>query len=124
MSDLEPRPSIDQAMRDEFGTPQNLVSYPDLFGDRMFLDHTKWNGVPVMLSTLLENGKIIVIGTPAYQIVIGNRPRTDVELAGYWARRQVQLGLADVLDWLGERVIPWPPVTGAEILDGIRRGLM
>jgi hypothetical protein len=103
---------------------QNLVSYPDLFGDHLFLDHTKWHGVPVTLSTLVVDGHVVWIGTPPQQVIIGSRPRTDLELAGYYARWRVQAGLADVLEWLGERVIPMPPVTGAEVLDGIRRGLI
>jgi hypothetical protein len=56
--------------------------------------------------------------------MIGSKPRTEDELARYYWRWRVQVGLADVLEWLGERVSPMPPVTGAEILDGIRRGLM
>lgn len=104
--------------------PQNLVSYPDLFGDRLFLDHTKWHGIPVTLSTVLVDGQVMAIGTPPRQFIIGSRPRTDLELAGYAARALVQQGLADVLAWLGERPLPWPPVTGAEVLDGIRRGIV
>ena len=104
--------------------PPNLVSYPDLFGETLFLDHTKWHGVPVTLSTLIPDGQVIAIGTPPIQYLIGSRPRTELELAGYAARRAVQAGLADVLAWLGERPLPWPPVTGAEVLDGIRRGIV
>lgn len=120
--DLEPRPSIDQALTDEFGPMETVISLEGFPG--MYLDHGKWHGIPVTLSTLLPSGQMMVIGTPPQQIIIGNRPHTELELAGYWARRYVQEQLADVLEWLGERVIPWPPVTGREILDGIRRGLI
>lgn len=103
---------------------QNLVSYPDLFGDQLFLDHTKWHGVPVTLSTLIPDGQVVAIGTPPIQFLIGSCPRTELDLAGYAARCAVQAGLADVLAWLGERPLPWPPVTGAEVLAGIRRGIV
>lgn len=103
---------------------QNLRSYPDLFGDRMFLDHDKWHGVPVTLTTALEDGTVMAIGTPTVQFLIGSKPRTEVELARYHARWLVQNGLRDVVEWLGERVTPERPVTGAEILDGIRRRLI
>lgn len=105
--------------------PQNLVSFPDVFGeDRLFLDSLRWHGVPVSLTTLIPDGQIVYIGTPPVQIMVGSKPRTQIELARYAARCAVQAGLRDVLEWLGERPLPWPPVTGAEILDGIRRGLM
>lgn len=54
------------------------------------------------------------------QMVIGTRPLTDLEKAGQEARLVVRRGLADVLEWLGQRVDNTPP-TSAEILDGLRR---
>lgn len=119
MSVPDHRPSIDQAMRDEFGPMQTIVTRPGL---GTFLDHTLWNGVPVTLSTLLEDGTVIMLGQR--QIIIGSRPRTEIELVRYHARWIVQTGLSDVLEWIGERVIPERPVTGAEILDGIRKRLI
>ena len=103
---------------------QNLVSYPEIFGDRLFLDSTVWHGVPVALTTLIPDGQVVWIGEPLRQVMVGCKPRTDLELAGYAARCAVQHGLADVLEWLGERPLPFPPVTGAEVLDGFRRGLI
>lgn len=102
--------------------PQTVVSLDGFPG--LYLDHTKWHGVPVTLSTMMVDGQVIAIGTPPRQIMIGCRPRTQLELAGYAARCAVQRGLIDVLDWLGERPLPWPPVTSAELLDGIRRGIV
>ena len=99
--------------------PQNIVTLPGL---GTFLDHTLWNGVPVTLSTLVEDGTVIMLGRR--QIIIGSRPRTPIELDRYRARWIVQTGLRDVVEWLGERVIPERPVTGQEILDGIRRGIV
>ena len=102
--------------------PQNLVSDPEIFGNRLFLDSAVVHGVPVALTTMVPDGKVICIGKPLRQIMIGSKPRTELELAGYWARCYVQAGLRDVLEWLGEKPLPWPPVTGQEILDRMRRG--
>lgn len=107
----------------DHATPlQNIVTIEGLPG--LWLDHAQWLGVPVTLSTTLIDGQMIAIGTPPRQFIIGSRPRTQIGLAGYAARCAVQRGLIDVLDWLGERPLPWPPVTGAEILNGIRRGIV
>ena len=59
----------------------------------------------------------------AIRTVTARRTRRNM-LAGYAARCAVQRGLADVLEWLGERPLPWPPVTGSEVLEGFRRGLI
>lgn len=106
------------------GPLANLTSYDGLPGT--YLDSGRWHGVPYTASTLVPDGQVIHIhiGRPTQQIIIGTCPWTDKQRRAYEARWYVQNGLRDVLEWLGEPVLPERPVTGAEILDGIRRRLI
>lgn len=98
--------------------PQTVVSIDGFPG--LYLDNGLWNGVPVMASTLVPDGQVLMLGAPTKQVVIGVRPLTELERARYRAKWLVQNGLRDVLTWLGERVTPEEPVTGAEIMTAIR----
>lgn len=89
-------------------------------------------GARVILNPQLKDGTVLwfneyagisLLGSGAtmtQQMVIGTRPLTDLEKAGQEARLAVRRGLADVLDWLGQRVDNTPP-TSAAILAELRR---
>lgn len=106
------------------GPLANLTSYEGIPG--LFLDSGHWHGIPYMASSLLKDGMVVHVhvGRPTQQVIIGTRLWTDQERREYAIRWYVQNGLRDVLEWLGEPVLPERPVTGAEILDGIRRRLI
>jgi hypothetical protein len=70
--------------------------------------HGLYNGVPLTTSDVVPDGQVIALGTPVRQFILGTG-WTEVQLAGWDARRIVQQGLADVLEWLGETPIPPRP---------------
>lgn len=75
-------------------------------------------GIDVIVNDALPDGTVAMIGREV--VVIGTRPRTELELAGWHARWLVQQGLIDILEWLGEKPIPKHPPTGAGILARLR----
>lgn len=80
-------------------------------------------GCPIMTNDQLEDGAIYWVnppGGPAY-MVVGMRPRTELEQARWRARWLVQQGLIDVLAWLGQKPIPKHPMTGQQVLDRLAR---
>jgi hypothetical protein len=76
-------------------------------------------GYRIVLNQALPDGQVLMFHGDRL-IVIGTRPRSEVELAGHYARYLVRRGLADVLEWLGEKVGPERPPTHWEILDAMR----
>jgi hypothetical protein len=72
-------------------------------------------GLPVVMSDMFADGTVIFDGVRNRRIIIGTRPPTPVEQAREDARRIVQTGLADVLQWLGQP--PYQrPLTHHELL--------
>lgn len=65
------------------------------------------NGMPVHKSMVLKSGELYEVRDGIFHyLLIGARPWTPVESAGYDAKRIVNHGLRDVLEWLGEKPIP------------------
>lgn len=67
----------------------------------------------VHLNPALDDGTVMMLPSA---VIIGTRPRTELQLAGHHARWLVQQGLIDILSWLGEKPIPKHPTTGQDIL--------
>lgn len=102
----------------------NLTSYEGIPG--LFLDSGRWHGIPFTASTLVPDGQVIHIhvGRPTQQVIIGIGAWSDQQKRAYAAKVLMQQRMLDVLEWIGEKPLPPRPVTGAEILDGIRRRLI
>jgi hypothetical protein len=75
-------------------------------------------GTSIFMTEALEDGT--VAKGPA-GIHIGTGPRSFQAQARIDAHRIVRTGLAEVLEWLGEK--PWSePSTGAELLSRLKEG--
>lgn len=73
---------------------------------RIVEDPTTRNGVGYLMGDVL---------------MLGIRPWTEIERAGYHARWIVNNGLSDVVDWLGEPRLPYRP-SERSVMDFLRQG--
>lgn len=74
-------------------------------------------GIPIVMSPHMRDGEVYLIDRKMF---IGTYPKTPVQLAGEEGRWLVRNGLADVLEWLGEKVGPMHPPSGVKILQGMK----
>lgn len=80
-------------------------------------------GFPIHMAPMLRDGAVVMTRNG---IFIGVGEWTDEDRNRELARRIVRNGLADVLEWLGEKVgpavdAPMPAFTGHEVLEQIER---
>jgi hypothetical protein len=81
-------------------------------------------GLPVVLTAGMSDGDCMLVPAGLSRtLFIGTGPISESTRTRREALRIVRTGLADVLDWLGEK--PWRPAMGGhELLDALRNGLV